>query len=147
MASYINFTNLSLAAEIGSSFGMLFLTSGALIYICRSKDRAFSWTNVSIFLTLIISFSFSATLSIYDLRNGITKNLTVDQKALSGFLYAFQFIFQWLSLLIFTIEYLSTEQEVRKVLDIKTSKRKREIYLSVGVIILLVAVLVTFFAC
>lgn len=36
-----------------------------------------------------------------------------------------QFIFQWLSLLIFTVEYSSTEQEVRKVLDMPSKKNKQ----------------------
>ena len=66
-----NFNNLSLAAEIGSSFGMLIITTGALIYICQSKDRARSLSNISIFITLIIAFAFSATLSIYDLSENI----------------------------------------------------------------------------
>ena len=73
---YINFNNISLAAEIGSSFGMLFLTTGALIYICKSKNRAQSTTNVMIFVTLIISFTFSATLAIYDLQAGTSKQLS-----------------------------------------------------------------------
>ena len=78
MSSYINFNTVSLAAEIGSAFGMLFLTSGALIYICRSKDRANSWTNISIFVCLIIAFIFSAALASYDLSNGTSKNMATD---------------------------------------------------------------------
>ena len=50
--------SLSLAAEIGSSFGMLLITTGTLIYICSSKDRARSVTNILIFVTLIIAFAF-----------------------------------------------------------------------------------------
>ena len=65
----LNFNNLSLATEIGSSFGMLILTCGALIYITKSKQRVQSWTNVLIFVTLIIAFSCQSALSIYDLKN------------------------------------------------------------------------------
>ena len=73
-----NFNTLSLGAEVGSSFGMLILTTGALIYICRSKDRAKSRTNVMIFVTLIISFIFSATLAIYDLSSGTAKQMSQE---------------------------------------------------------------------
>ena len=73
---YFNFNTLSLAAEIGSAFGMLLLTSGALIYIYCSKDRAKSWPTISIFVCLIIAFTFSAALSIYDLSNGRYKSLS-----------------------------------------------------------------------
>ena len=68
-----NFNNLSLGAEIGSAFGMLLLTTGTLIYICRSRSRAKSTTNIMIFVTLIIAFSFSATLAIYDISSGTAK--------------------------------------------------------------------------
>lgn len=73
-----NFNNLSLAAEIGSAFGMLVITTGALIYICQAKDRARSATNIFIFVTLIIAFSFSASLAIYDLSEGTSKALNQD---------------------------------------------------------------------
>jgi len=65
----INFTRLTAAAEIGSSFGMLLLTSGALIYTLRSKSRVQSCTNVMIFVTLIIAFVFQSTFSVFDLYN------------------------------------------------------------------------------
>lgn len=62
-------------------------------------------------------------------------------------LYAGQFFFQWLSLLIFVLEYLSTEQEVRKVLGLKTKKQKREIYLVGGIIYLVLSVIFTYLIC
>ena len=62
-------------------------------------------------------------------------------------LYAGQFFFQWLSLFLFTLEYLSTEQEVRKVLGLKSTKRKREIVAAIGVVLLICAVIVTFLIC
>mmetsp|Transcript_11630 Transcript_11630/g.15762 ORF Transcript_11630/g.15762 Transcript_11630/m.15762 type:complete len:147 (+) Transcript_11630:328-768(+) len=58
-----------------------------------------------------------------------------------------QFIFQWLSLLIFTLEYLSTEQEVRKVLDLPSSKRKLEIYFISSLTLLFSSVLATYLIC
>jgi len=58
MATIINISNLSLAIEIGSSFGMLTLTIGSLIYIIKSEHRVQSWTNILIFITLIIAFTF-----------------------------------------------------------------------------------------
>ena len=62
-------------------------------------------------------------------------------------LYAGQFFFQWLSLLIFTLEYLSTEQEVRKVLGLQSTKRKREIVAAISVSILVAAVITTYLIC
>ena len=53
-----NFSNLQLAIEIGSSFGMLALTVGAILYISLSKDRVKSLVNYVIFITLAIAFSF-----------------------------------------------------------------------------------------
>lgn len=142
----LNFNNLSLAAEIGSSFGMLILTIGALIYITKSKERVQSTTNVLIFISLIIAFTCSAALSIYDLKNR-KENLNSTQKTISNVLYALQFIFQWLSLLIFTLEYLSTEQEVRKVLGMPSTKQKREYYAVVSVTLLFLAVIFTYLIC
>ena len=55
-------------------------------------------------------------------------DLTPGEKIVSDGLYAGQFIFQWLSLLIFTLEYLSTEQEVRKVLGLPFTKHRRHRY-------------------
>ena len=62
-------------------------------------------------------------------------------------MFAGQFIFQWLSLLIFTLEYLSTEQEVRKVLGMPSTKRKREKVLMISITLLLGSVLTTFLIC
>ena len=56
-------------------------------------------------------------------------------------------MFQWLSLLIFVLEYLSTEQEVRKVLGLKSQKRKREIYAFISVSMLLLSVVFTYLIC
>ena len=57
MTNVINFNTLALAMEIGSSFGMLSLTIGALAYATFKKDRVLSWSIVTIFLTLIVAFS------------------------------------------------------------------------------------------
>ena len=57
-ATVVSISNLGLAIEISSSFGMLILTIGALIYIIKSEHRVQSWTNILIFLTLIVAFSF-----------------------------------------------------------------------------------------
>ncbi len=144
----LNFNNLSLVAEIGSSFGMLILTIGALIYVTKSKQRVQSWTNVLIFVCLIIAFTCQSALSIYDLKNRkIDIDLGGKQKTISNILYALQFVFQWLSLLIFTLEYLSTEQEVRKVLGMPSTKRKREYYAAVSVSLLLFAVFFKYMIC
>ena len=83
----LNINTLSLVAEIGSSFGMLLLTSGALIYTMKSKTRVQSWTNVTIFVCLIIAFAFQSTLSIYDLRTTGDK-ADVANLLLSNALYA-----------------------------------------------------------
>ena len=48
---------------------------------------------------------------------------------------------------MFTLEYLSTEQEVRKILGLKSTKRKREIVAVIGVVILLASVILTFMVC
>lgn len=101
-------------------------------------------TNVIIFVTLIIAFIFQSTLSIYDLQ---TDPEDRAEKTLSSVLYAGQFFFQWLSLLIFTLEYLSTEQEVRKVLGLKSVKRKREKYAFVSVAVLFMSVAITYLIC
>lgn len=146
MTHVINFNTLNLATEIGSSFGMLILTIGALLYAARSRDRVLSWTFVFIFLTLIIAFSCQAVLSIFDLQNR-RNSLSQKDKVISNLLYAGQFFFQWLSLLIFTLEYLSTEQEVRKVLGLKSTKRKREIVAAISVSILTFAVIFTYLVC
>ena len=146
MVNVLNFNNLSLAVEIGAAFGMLVLTIGALIYITTSKQRVQSWTNVLIMVCLIIAFAFQSTLSIYDLRNRESE-LTNKEKTISNILYAVQFVFQWLSLLIFVLEYLSTEQEVRKVLGLKSQKRKREIYAAISVSMLLLSVIFTYLIC
>ena len=57
MTNVLNFNTLNLATEIGSSFGMLILTIGTLIYAAQAKDRVLSVSFVFIFLTLIIAFS------------------------------------------------------------------------------------------
>ena len=67
MTTVLNFNSLNLATEIGSSFGMLALTFGALLYAARAKDRVLSCTFVTIFVTLIIAFTCQAVLSIFDL--------------------------------------------------------------------------------
>ena len=94
MTNVISFSSLNLATEIGSSFGMLILTIGALIYAAQAKDRVLSWTFVLIFLTLIIAFSCQAALSIFDLynrRDSLT--LSDEDKFISNLLYAGQFFF------------------------------------------------------
>ena len=73
--------------------------------------------------------------------------MTQEDKAISSLLYAGQFFFQWLSLIIFTIEYLSTEQEIRKVLGLKSTKRKREIVAVTCVVLLILAVITTYEIC
>ena len=143
---FINFVVLNTAAEIGSSVGMLILTTGALIYTLRSKSRVQSCTTVMIFVTLILAFIFQSALSILDLMN-TDNSYDEEEKYLGNLLYGLQFIFQWLSLLIFTLEYLSTEQEVRKVLDMPSTKNKFEWYFGVSVSLLIVAVVMTFFVC
>ena len=69
MTTVLNFNSLQLATEIASSFGMLLLTIGALIYASQAKNRVLSWTFVTIFLTLIVAFICQAALSIFDLQN------------------------------------------------------------------------------
>lgn len=103
-------------------------------------------TNLLIFSFLIVAFSFQSALSLYDLKNREGK-LSGQEKLISNILYAGQFIFQWLSLLIFTLEYLSTEQEVRKVLGMKATKNKREIFALFGIIFLVLAVIFTYLIC
>ena len=102
-----NFSNLQLIIEIGSSFGMLALSVGALIYITIAKDRVKTLINYVIFITLTIAFCFQATMSIVDYheRSGIS----TASRVFSNVCYALQFLFQWLSLLIFTLEYLAAE--------------------------------------
>lgn len=146
MTNFWSFENLQLIIEIGSSFGILLLSIGALIYIIRSKDRVQSAVNIVIFVTLIIAFIFQATLSVYDLQ-ARNEGYSLYEKSISNILYALQFFFQWLSLLIFTLEYLSVEQEVRKVLGRKSTKRKRELYLFVTLAILVAAVAATYGVC
>ena len=146
MTTVLNFQSLQLTTEIASSFGMLLLTIGALIYAAKAKDRVLSLTFVTIFLTLIVAFICQACLSIFDLQNRKEK-LTQEDRAFSSLLYAGQFFFQWLSLFLFTLEYLSTEQEVRKILGLKSTKRKREIVAAIGVVILLASVILTFMVC
>ena len=103
-----------------------------------------------VFITLLISYICQAILSIYDIYEGkadVDATLGKKEKVISNMLYAGQFVFQWLSLLIFTLEYLSTEQEVRKVLGMESTKHKREKYNIVSVVFLLVAVIMTYFVC
>ena len=140
-----NFSNLQLLIEIGSSFGMLALSIGALIYITVSKDRVQSVVNYLIFITLTISFSFQATMSIVDYHE--RTGFSTASRVFSDCCYALQFLFQWLSLLIFTLEYLACEQEVRKVLGMKSTKRKRERYAIVSVLALLMSVIMTYLIC
>ena len=87
MTTVLNFNSLQLATEIASSFGMLILTIGALIYAAKAKDRVLSLTFVTIFLTLIIAFTCQAVLSIFDLQNR-KERLTKEDRALSSLLYA-----------------------------------------------------------
>ena len=68
-------------------------------------------------------------------------------RIISDGLYAGQFVFQWLSLLIFTLEYLSTEQEVRKVLGLEYTKKKRQKYAIITTTMLLASIVLTFYAC
>ena len=82
----LNFNNLYLAIEIGASFGMLILTVGALIYVSMKKERVQSWTNIMVFITLIISFICQAALSILDLKN--RKSMSEGEKSTADFLYA-----------------------------------------------------------
>jgi len=103
---------------------------------------------VLIFVTLIIAFSCQSALSIYDLKNKKNEGeFDSGQKTISNILYALQFVFQWLSLLIFTLEYLSTEQEVRKVLGMPSNKNKREYYAAISVSLLILAVTFTYLIC
>ena len=88
---------------------MLALTICALIYVTNSKQRVQAWTNLFIFFTLIIAFTCQSALSIYNLHDKKHPPLSTKNKIISNVLYGFQFFFQWLSLLIFTLEYLSTE--------------------------------------
>lgn len=103
-----------------------------------------------VFMTLLISYICQAILSIYDIYEGksdVDATLSKKEKVISNILYAGQFVFQWLSLLIFILEYLSTEQEVRKVLGMESTKNKREYYNVVSVLCLLIAVIMTYFVC
>ena len=59
-------------------------------------------------------------------------------------LFVLQFIFGWLSLLLFTLEYLSAEQEVRKVLGMEFTHKKRRKFGTIAILLLLLTPLVTF---
>ena len=98
-----------------------------------------------IFITLTIAFAFQATMSIVDYHE--RTGFSTASKIFSNCCYAFQFLFQWLSLLIFTLEYLAAEQEVRKVLGMKSTKRKRERYAFVSILFLLISVIMTYLIC
>ena len=86
-----NFSNLQLIIEIGSSFGMLALSIGALIYITVHKDRVQSVVNYVIFITLTIAFSFQATMSIVDYHE--RTGFTTASRVFSNCCYALQFLF------------------------------------------------------
>lgn len=83
---------------------MLALTISSLVYVYMAKNRIVTDYNIIIYVLLIISFIFMTILSWYDLAK--TPEET-DQKVviISDWLYAGQYVFQWLSLLIFTLQY------------------------------------------
>ena len=48
-----------------SSIGMLFLTAGSLFYVITSKNRIIAFSNILVFVLLIIAFAFESALWTY----------------------------------------------------------------------------------
>ena len=83
---------------------MLALTISSLAYVLLAKNRIITEFNVIIYVLLIISFVFMTALSSYDLAK-TEEETTHKVEIISDWLYAGQYVFQWLSLLIFTLQY------------------------------------------
>ena len=102
-----------------SSIGMLFLTAGSLFYVITSKNRIIAFSNILVFVLLIIAFAFESALWTYS--STLFKNDAAEDDAktikIRNYLFGGQFIFQWTSLLVFTINYRIAEVEIRMVLD------------------------------
>ena len=56
---------------MGSAFGMLTVSIGALGYIMASKTRVKAFSNLIIFIALIISYACTAFISIYNVKNEV----------------------------------------------------------------------------
>ena len=67
MTTGLNLNTVNLAIEVGASFGLLVLTIVAMAYVTCSEKRVQDCTQAAIFITLIISCAFQATLSLFDL--------------------------------------------------------------------------------
>ena len=108
--SYIelpDYDKMQLAIEVTASFVMLVATLSALIYILVSEERAKSISLILIFISLIVAFSAQSILSIFDLlKLRGHEELGIKENTIGNLLYASQFFFQWLSLIIFNLEYL-----------------------------------------
>lgn len=105
-----------------SSIGMLFLTAGSLIYVITSKNRIVSFSNILVFVLLIIAFAFESALWTYSSTLFKNDDQELDDEKtikIRNYLFGGQFIFQWTSLLVFTINYRIAEVEIRMVLDQK----------------------------
>ena len=103
-----------------SAVGMLALTLIALIYIVQSKNRVKGFSNIIIFVLLVIAFTFETALWAYGYKKGDEKIQEDDSiRRICRIFFAGQFIFQWLSLLTFTLNYRVAEIEIRKVLGQK----------------------------
>ena len=81
--------SLSLAIEIGSSFGMILMIIGAMVCIVKSKERVKTFMHMVIFLTLLLSYAFQAALSVLDYYSHKQGNLSRDDNIISNLLYAF----------------------------------------------------------
>ena len=90
MGNNLNLNTVSLAIEIGAAFGLLVLTAVAMAYVTCTGKRVQDCTQAMIFITLIISSAFQATLSYFDLRNRNVKTLDISKKdkVISDGLYA-----------------------------------------------------------
>ena len=139
----MDLTKLGLYINAVSSFTILLLSIVALIYIQFSGKRVKTYKNTLILVSGILSSASKAAdhfLTVFLADKECRKLKIMDYCDAGKFddaLFIFEFIFGWLSLTLFVLEYLSTEQEVRKVLAMEYTEKKRRKYEIVAVVLLI----------
>ena len=139
----MDLTKLGLYINAVSAVSLLMLSFAALIYIQFSGKRVKTYKNTLILVAVILSSACKATdslLTVYLSDKECRKLKIIDYCDPGKFdepLFIFEYIFGWLSLTLFVLEYLSTEQEVRKVLAMEYTEKKRRKYEIVAIVLLI----------
>lgn len=136
-------TKLGLYLNAVSATSLLILSFAALIYIQFSGKRVKTYKNTLILVAVILSSASKATDSLLTafLLDKECRELKItdycDAGKFDDALFIFEYIFGWLGLTLFVLEYLSTEQEVRKVLAMEYTDKKRRKYEIVAIVLLI----------